>query len=70
MIRLLAELPFERYTPRTYIISSADLLSRAKAIELEQEKQAGQVSHRIPSSQNVLHGYKKKKKKKKRYSED
>jgi len=44
MIRLLSGLPFDRYTPRTYIISSADSLSRTKAIELEQIKQAGQVS--------------------------
>ncbi|PLW10531.1 hypothetical protein PCANC_04338 [Puccinia coronata f. sp. avenae] len=54
MIRLLAELPFERYTPRTYIISSADLLSRTKAIELEQEKQAGQYTFlEIPRARKV-----------------
>ncbi|MBW0467922.1 hypothetical protein O181_007637 [Austropuccinia psidii MF-1] len=41
MIRLLMGLPFDRYTPRTYIISSGDSISKAKVLELEQSKGQG-----------------------------
>lgn len=44
MMRLLSELPFDRYTPRLYIISSGDTLSRTKALELEANKSKGDVS--------------------------
>ncbi|OAV97752.1 hypothetical protein PTTG_11789 [Puccinia triticina 1-1 BBBD Race 1] len=54
MIRLLSDLPFDRYTPRTYIISSADSLSRSKAVELERSKQAGQYTFlEIPRARRV-----------------
>ncbi|KAA1133671.1 UDP-N-acetylglucosamine transferase subunit [Puccinia graminis f. sp. tritici] len=54
MIRLLSGLPFDRYTPRTYIISSGDSLSRFKALELERLKQAGQYEFlEIPRARRV-----------------
>jgi hypothetical protein len=37
MLQLLKGLDFERYEPRTYIISEGDQLSATKAAELEQE---------------------------------
>lgn len=54
MIRLLSGLPFDRYTPRTYVISSADSLSKTKAIELEQFKKTGQYTFlEIPRARKV-----------------
>ncbi|KAG0144726.1 hypothetical protein CROQUDRAFT_79671 [Cronartium quercuum f. sp. fusiforme G11] len=41
MIRLLSDLPFDRYTPRQYIISSGDNLSKTKVIKLESTKSKG-----------------------------
>jgi hypothetical protein len=35
MMRLVAQLDFDRYTPRTYLVSSGDHLSVGKARELE-----------------------------------
>lgn len=37
---LLSSLDFERYTPRTYIISQGDTLSAQKAIDLERSRAA------------------------------
>jgi beta-1,4-N-acetylglucosaminyltransferase len=37
MLQLLKGLDFERYEPRTYIISEGDQLSATKAAELEEE---------------------------------
>ncbi|KAH9457713.1 hypothetical protein MJO29_004871 [Puccinia striiformis f. sp. tritici] len=54
MIRLLSDLPFNRYTPRTYVISSADVLSMSKAIELERTKPVGQYTFlEIPRARRV-----------------
>ncbi|KAI9615201.1 hypothetical protein H4Q26_011743 [Puccinia striiformis f. sp. tritici PST-130] len=54
MIRLLSDLPFDRYTPRTYVISSADALSMSKAIELERIKPVGQYTFlEIPRARRV-----------------
>ncbi|KAI9629228.1 hypothetical protein KEM48_011076 [Puccinia striiformis f. sp. tritici PST-130] len=58
MIRLLSDLPFDRYTPRTYVISSADALSMSKAIELERIKPVGQYTFlEIPRARRVNHHF-------------
>ncbi|EGG08132.1 family 1 glycosyltransferase, partial [Melampsora larici-populina 98AG31] len=54
MMRLLSELPFDRYTPRLYIISSGDKLSKTKALELEANKSKGDFSFlEIPRARRV-----------------
>ena len=40
-LALVSALDFERYTPRTYIISDGDTLSAQKARELEERKCVG-----------------------------
>ncbi|KAI8450736.1 family 1 glycosyltransferase [Phakopsora pachyrhizi] len=53
MIRLLDQLPFDRYTPRIYLICSNDRLSKQKAIQLESSKGKGQFSFaEIPRARN------------------
>lgn len=43
MIRLLVQLDPERYSKRTYMVSSGDNFSRAKALELERFYASGDV---------------------------
>ena len=43
MMRLLAGVNWSRYSTRTYIISSGDSLSEAKALELERSIGSGSV---------------------------
>ncbi|EPT05039.1 hypothetical protein FOMPIDRAFT_159659 [Fomitopsis schrenkii] len=44
-LTLLSALDFNRYSPRTYIISAGDNLSTSKAIALELSKAAGSAAH-------------------------
>jgi len=44
MIRLLGSLDFEKYSQRTYVVSSGDTLSEGKARDLEKRKQNGKAA--------------------------
>ncbi|KAJ1305867.1 hypothetical protein OPQ81_010590 [Rhizoctonia solani] len=46
-LALVSSLDFDRYSPRTYIISEGDSLSAKKAIALENLKKPGNSEHRI-----------------------
>jgi beta-1,4-N-acetylglucosaminyltransferase len=45
ILKLLSDVDFSRYTPRTYIISEGDNLSTQKAIALELSKVGEDTSH-------------------------
>jgi hypothetical protein len=47
-MRLLAQLDFDRYSPRIYLVASGDHLSLGKAQELEAYKQSQTVSRSDP----------------------
>jgi len=44
MMRLVSNLDWNRFTSRTWIISSGDQLSESKALDLEKEIGSGHVS--------------------------
>lgn len=44
MLHMMAELSFERYSPRLYVVSSGDLASIDKVVRLEERHQGGSVS--------------------------
>ncbi|OBZ67271.1 UDP-N-acetylglucosamine transferase subunit ALG14 [Grifola frondosa] len=44
-LMLISALDFDRYSPRTYIISHGDVLSTQKAVDLESDKAADSASY-------------------------
>ncbi|KAM0745645.1 oligosaccharide biosynthesis protein Alg14 like protein [Meredithblackwellia eburnea MCA 4105] len=58
MIRILAGVDWQRYSVRTYLISSGDSLSEHKALELEKSIQSGSFTIlRIPRARKVHQSY-------------